>query len=250
MIKNMYKKIFLSKYSILVISCLGQIIDMIIVGRFYGPSAMASVSICLPLNSIIVLFAKVISLGCETLCSRSIGKNDTKKVNMQLGVSAVVSTAYLFIVVGLVYFFLNPISYMLGANNDPEIQTNFLEYIKCANIFLFTHGLVSLLIYIGQLSNRGNFCALANLAFIACNIGLDLANVYVFNLGMSGIGLATSASYFIYLAILYLSYKTANTPFKIKLKNLDFREIIPIIRVGISNVIITGCINLQNMFIN
>lgn len=250
MIKRMYKTIFFSKFSMLIISCLGQIVDMIIVGRFYGPSAMAAISICLPLNSIIVLFANVITLGCETTCSRSIGKNDTKKVASQLGISAVVSTAYLFVAVGIVYIFLEPISILLGAANDPAIQANFLDYIKTANIFLFTRGLVSLFIYIAQLNNRGRHCVVANAVFICTNIGLDLANVYIFNLGLTGIGLATAVSYFLYLVILYASYKTAKTPFKIKLRGLDFKMILPIIRVGLSNVLITGCINLQSMAVN
>ena len=155
MIREMYNKIFGSKFSIAIITLLGSIIDMMIVGQFFGENAMAAVGIATPLIALLCLIANVINTGCETVCSQEICKGDIEKANSQLGISAIVGVCLLIFAVTIIGIFSKNISTFLGASKNEEIIQGVQDFLLAANISTPTCILNASLIYLLQLNNKG-----------------------------------------------------------------------------------------------
>ena len=151
----MYNKLFTSKFSIAIIMLLGSIIDMIIVGRFFGANAMAAIGIASPLIALLCLVANIINTGCETVCSQEIGKGNIEKANSQLGISAICGVSVLIIAVAIVGIFSKDISALLGAAENEEILQGVQDFLLAANLSTPTCVLNSSLIYLLQLNNKG-----------------------------------------------------------------------------------------------
>ena len=61
-----------------------SVIDGIVLGRFVGANALASVNLVLPCYSLISAFAIVMGIGGQTLVSISLGRGDKQEANNAL----------------------------------------------------------------------------------------------------------------------------------------------------------------------
>ena len=69
-------------------------------------------------------------------------------------------------------------------------------------------------------------------------------------MGLFGMGLATSCAYVVYLATLYIIYKTTKTIVKFSFKNLNIKDMALIIKYGGNRLITSGSVNVLNLLIN
>ena len=86
--------------------------------------------------------------------------------------------------------------------------------------------------------------------FVVVNIGMDLANVFVFKMGLFGMGLATSCAYFVYLITLYAIYKHTKTVVRFSFKNMHLRDMKQIVKYGANRLVTSGSINVANLLVN
>ena len=80
-----------------------SVIDGIVLGRFVGANALASVNLVLPCYSLISAFAIVMGIGGQTLVSISLGRGDKQEANNALR-SVFVFLLGMSVVVSLVIF--------------------------------------------------------------------------------------------------------------------------------------------------
>ena len=93
-----------------------SVIDGIVLGRFVGANALASVNLVLPCYSLISAFAIVMGIGGQTLVSISLGRGDKQEANNALR-SVFVFLLGMSVVVSLVIFLsAGKIASFLGAN--------------------------------------------------------------------------------------------------------------------------------------
>lgn len=250
MIREMYNKLFGSKFSIAIITLLGSIIDMMIVGHFYGSIAMAAIGISTPLIALLCLMANIVNAGCETVCSREIGKSNIDKANSLLGISTIVGVAVLTLAVVVICIFSKDIGILLGASDNEELLHNVQDFLLAANLSTPTCVVNANLIYLLQLNNKGWATPIANIIFVITNLSLDLANVFFFNMGIFGMGLATSCAYVVYMITLYLLYKSTKTVVHFSFKNMQIKDMTQIIKYGGNRFIVSGSTNILNLLIN
>lgn len=82
-----------------------SVIDGIVLGRFVGANALASVNLILPCYSLISAFAIVMGIGGQTIVSISLGKGDKQEANNALRSVFLFLLAMSLVVSLLIYLF-------------------------------------------------------------------------------------------------------------------------------------------------
>lgn len=168
-------------------------VDAIIVGRFVGKQALASVGgSAAVLSNLVIGFFTGLSAGATVVISQFCGAGDKK--SLQDGLHTAYASSLLFgVIISIVGFF--SASWMLEAMNTPrEVLADSVVYLKiyfCGIIFTFVYNMgSSIMRAIGD--SRRPLVYLIICCFV--NIILDLLFVVGFHMGIAGAALATLIS--------------------------------------------------------
>ena len=226
--------------------------DSIIVGKFVGADALASIGAC---SSVIYLLFSLflgLSAGIGIVISQYFGAGDGSTVRKGIACSVYIllSASILLTLIGLTL--ARPILTFLGT--PEEIMRDAAVYFQITSggivAVAFYNGISSILRALGDSRTPPIFLALAALL----NVGLDLLFVTVFHMGVAGAALATAIAQFSSAcACLVFSLKT-NPYFHIKKE--EFRPDTGLIRrmmhiglpLALQNAMIAfSCVMLQSV---
>lgn len=226
--------------------------DSIIVGKFVGADALASIGAC---SSVIYLLFSLflgLSAGIGIVISQYFGAGDGSTVRKGIACSVYIllAASILLTLIGLTL--ARPILTFLGT--PEEIMQDAAVYFQITSggivAVAFYNGISSILRALGDSRTPLIFLALAALI----NVGLDLLFVTVFHMGVAGAALATAIAQFSSAcACLVFSLKT-NPYFHIKRE--EFRPDTGLIRrmmhiglpLALQNAMIAfSCVMLQSV---
>lgn len=226
--------------------------DSIIVGKFVGADALASIGAC---SSVIYLLFSLflgLSAGIGIVISQYFGAGDGSTVRKGIACSVYIllAASILLTLIGLTL--ARPILTFLGT--PEEIMQDAAVYFQITSggivAVAFYNGISSILRALGDSRTPLIFLALAALL----NVGLDLVFVTVFHMGVAGAALATAIAQFSSAcACLVFSLKT-NPYFHIKKE--EFRPDTGLIRrmmhiglpLALQNAMIAfSCVMLQSV---
>lgn len=226
--------------------------DSIIVGKFVGADALASIGAC---SSVIYLLFSLflgLSAGIGIVISQYFGAGDGSTVRKGIACSVYIllAASILLTLIGLTL--ARPILTFLGT--PEEIMQDVAVYFQITSggivAVAFYNGIASILRALGDSRTPLIFLALAALL----NVGLDLLFVTVFHMGVAGAALATAIAQFSSAcACLVFSLKT-NPYFHIKKE--EFRPDTGLIRrmmhiglpLALQNAMIAfSCVMLQSV---
>lgn len=226
--------------------------DSIIVGKFVGADALASIGAC---SSVIYLLFSLflgLSAGIGIVISQYFGAGDGSTVRKGIACSVYIllAASILLTLIGLTL--ARPILTFLGT--PKEIMQDAAVYFQITSggivAVAFYNGISSILRALGDSRTPLIFLALAALL----NVGLDLLFVTVFHMGVAGAALATAIAQFSSAcACLVFSLKT-NPYFHIKRE--EFRPDTGLIRrmmhiglpLALQNAMIAfSCVMLQSV---
>lgn len=192
-------------------------------------NAIASIGITNTIMNIFISFFSSISIGTSVIISRNLGQKDYKTINYSI-VNSIILGCILGVIIGIICFiFKTPILKISGADLKViEYTIPYYNIVVIPCIFLCL-----------QLILSACLRAIKNTSFpmyisFFCNIINIILNIIFIklNLGILGLGLATTISRLI--SIFFLFYKLAKT---LNLKNISFKlnKIIikSILRIGI-----------------
>ncbi len=191
-------------------------IDNIMIGRYLGDEALASVGYFSPVMAI-TSFIYVITFGALILCGNFIGSGQRKKVNSLFTGTFFCTIAVSLVLVLVLVFFRADISYFLGARN--RTAQLLMEYILgYAPEILFANTSAFLL----SLTSYNNDIRISYIATAVLLVGNVLADmVLVVPLGIFGIGLASTISSAAVFAILMPGFLKRNKTIHLELTNVD-----------------------------
>ena len=170
-----------------------SVIDGVILGRFVGANALASVNLILPCYSLMTALSIVIGVGCQTLIGINLGRSDRQEANNAI------TTLFLFLggisvlISGLIYIFAGDIARMLGAND--VLVTGAVDYIRSLVPFFPLLSLMFLGDYMIKAMGHPLYAMIVMGSTVLINIGLDLLFIPVMGLGIKGAGLATGLAF-------------------------------------------------------
>jgi putative MATE family efflux protein len=164
-------------------------VDSIIVGRFVGAEALASVGSANPIMNLVIFFIVGICMGASVLMSEYFGAGDIPKLKREISTALLVGLGFSIAMSILCFLLAKPI--LMLTRTPKEIigaSTTYLRVVFSGLIFTFLYN-----IYAATLRSMGD--AKTPIIFLifssVLNIGLDLVMVVGLNLGVIGVAIAT-----------------------------------------------------------
>lgn len=193
---KMFYSLFLTG-AIIEFSQVGAVfIDGLIISRFMGPVAMAAEGIAYPIFSIIGIFSGLLVSGMQDRCSQAIGRGNQKEFVRLASVTFFISIIVAFTLSGILIGCPKTIAVMLGASgNATDLVEPASQYLFGVGIGMVPVILIAVLSPIIQMDSGARYVQIGALVGAALNVLLDLVAVKL-ELGLLGIGLATSVSTF------------------------------------------------------
>ena len=180
------------------------LIDSVMISRFLGKRAIAAYGYSNPLLLAIGAIGTLLAAGIQVVCSKALGRGSEEEANegysSAVAVAAVVSVAFAAVVI----IFRSPLATAMGAGGERAVFGYTRDYL--AGFSIGAPGSMGALVLIPflQMAGQSNLLVVAVLVMTVTDVALDLLNVFVFNGGMFGMGLASALSY--YAAMLVAGY--------------------------------------------
>lgn len=172
---------------------LQSVIDGMILGRFVGANALASVNLILPCYSLMTALGIIMGVGCQTLIGISLGKSDRKSANDALTTVFVSLGAISLLISGLIFIFAGDIARLLGAND--VLVADSVRYIRSLVPFFPVLCLMFLGDYMIKAMGHPLYAMIVMGSTVLINVGLDLLFVATWGWGVSGAGLSTGLAF-------------------------------------------------------
>ncbi len=192
--------------------------DSIIVGKYVGDNALAAVGSAFPiLNLLLVLFVGI-SIGASIMVSQYFGAKDREKLSHTVGVCITLT-----FIASLIIMVIGPLTArpMLTFLNTPDSIIDWCEDYLII-LFVGSLGFFYYNIFSGILRGLGD--SVSALIFLlistALNVGLDIWFVAGFNMGVSGVALATVIAQGISAILCFIKLMKMKDLFDVKFKML------------------------------
>nr|WP_330414408.1 MATE family efflux transporter [Lachnotalea glycerini] len=164
-------------------------VDSIIVGRYAGEEALASIGTANPIMNIVMFFIIGICLGASILMSEFFGAGDFSRLKREVS-TTIIAGGIFTIMVAMIGFMLTPLLLRMIQTPDEIIHmsSSYLRIIFVGLIFTFLYN-----IYAASLRSIGDsktpiYFLIASAILNGC---LDMIFVGVMNLGVTGAAFAT-----------------------------------------------------------
>ena len=217
-----------------------MLIDSIVIGRYLGVNSMTAYGLATPILLVFAAFGSLLSAGIQVVCGKTMGSGDMEGTNGCFSVSVFLAAAVSVVGVTVVLIFTSPICTLLGAGNpaaDNEVFYLTRDYIRGfiigAPAFIFAQIMVPFM----QISGNRVRLVVAVIAMTVADILFDILNVSVFYGGTFGMGLASSASYYIAFVIGIAYFFKRKCIFKFRREHIKVNKIFELIKYGVPTVI-------------
>lgn len=243
-------RLSLPTIAILLIASLYNFVDQIFVGNSYvGEIGNTGIGVAFPAQLIALAFAWCFGDGAAAFLSTKQGEKKLENIEKHIGASF---SYVLIISIILMIIFLsasNPILTFFGASDTAlSYARAYLIPIVIAFPFYMLQNCATSIIR----SDGGiNFALIATAIGAALNVGLDPLFIYGFKMGVSGAGWATSISMMVTFVITML-YFFKSKSFKLKPSSFipNFKNIIPIIKLGVASFVTQIVVAIVNLASN
>lgn len=228
--------------------------DVVVVGQFAGPTALAAVGSTGALINLIVNLFIGLSVGTNVLVARYYGAQQQKDLSETVHTSILTSIVSGFILVVIGVAFADPLLRLMGCPEDVLPQAAlYMRVFFCGMpaMMLYNFG-AAVLRSVGDTKRPLYFLLFAGII----NVILNLVMVIVFHLGVAGVAIATVVSNIISAGLVFICLMKAEGPYRMEIKKLRIHKdkLIAMTKIGLpagmqgcvfsfSNVVIQSSIN-------
>ena len=210
----------------LLVQAVYNLTDAFFVGRGVGSTALAGITIALPVQLIVIAVAQTFGIGGSSIISRSLGVGDKDRANRTLGtlISLTAVSSILIAILGTV--FLSPLLRLFGSTETilPEARAYLQVILWGGPFFMFAMATSAAV----RAEGNARVAMLTMVISGLLNIGLDPLFIYVFKLGVAGAAWATVISQATTVLFLILYLATGRSTFRVRLR--DFIPVPNIVR--------------------
>ena len=247
-----WKQLLIFAIPILISNLFQQIYnmtDVIVVGNFVGPEAVAAVGSSSSLINMIVGFFLGLSAGAGVIIAQYYGAKDKENVEKTVHTAMMVSiiSGFILMAIGI---FLAP--WFLSLMKTPaEIMGPATEYLQ-----IYFCGIIGVIIYnLGSGILRGIGDSFKPLLFlivtVLLNVVLDLWFVAGFGWGVAGVGWATTVAQILSAAMVLILLMRTDDVYKVKLNQIKLHrpQLARIFKVGLPTGLQSVIISFSNVII-
>lgn len=240
MIRKVFKQMLVAQIVSAMTVMICMLIDSLMIGRFLGVDSMTAYGLACPLLLVFASFGSMLSAGIQVICGKTMGCGDREATNACYSTAVVLSVLISGIGMVLVLVFTRPICRLLGAglpapaNNIYPLTRDYLRgFIVGAPAFILAQISVPFL----QISGNRSRLTVAVTVMTVSDIVFDVLNVFVFNGGTLGMGLASSLSYVLAVLITGAYFLKKDCMFKFSLRSVKPKLCGEILRAGVPTII-------------
>ena len=254
----LFKKILVFSLPVMAVNLLQLLFnaaDMVVVGRFTGPQALAAVGACGSLISLIVNLFMGLSVGTSVVVAQDCGSGDRAAVSASVHTSIAVGAIGGVFVMLLGFFVSGPMLEVMGTPKDVEPLAALymrIYFVGMPANMVYNFG-AAILRAAGDSRHPMYYLTLSG----AVNVVLNLLFVVPLGMGVAGVAWATVISQYLSLALICLCLMRSDGAIRLDLKralSVDRGKLLSIARIGlpaglqntafsISNVLIQSAIN-------
>lgn len=247
-ISKLFFKLLPIQVMIIAMGAINSIVDGSVAGQFIDAQTVGVVGMYYVIINILNAIGNTLLGGTSVLCGRYMGAGDIEKTKGIFSLN-IVSTVFFGGIVTLVsLLFPGQIADLLGAN--PELRPALTTYIVGYAFGIIPQLLAQQIAAFLQLERQSKRGYVGVGAMIVSNIAGDILFVAVFKMGILGLAISTTLSNWIYFLIQGQYYLTAKAQLKFNLKSIDFKELIPMIKIGAPGAMLVLCLALRGMVLN
>lgn len=127
-ISNLFSDCVLSMTLTVLAGALTAMIDGILTSRFLGSQAMAAYGIASAYYSVTSFVRNLLMIGCVSVCTRIIGKHDSKKLSSVFSITVMIAIIISFAWLSFGMLFTENLSVIFGAREyQIEMTSAYLE---------------------------------------------------------------------------------------------------------------------------
>ena len=224
--------------------------DLVVVSRFAGSDAMASVGATSSISSLFVNFSVGLALGASVAVARSFGARDNVKISKAVHTSVLLSVIVGIITAALGIAFSRPLLSLMGTPEDKVLEGAVLYMriyfigIPASLVYNFS---ASILRAVGDTKRPLYILSTAGIV----NVILNLIFVIVFHMGVAGVAIATAVSNAISMVAVLAVLVRSEGPYRLFISKIKLwkEELGVILKVGVPSGIQSCFFALSNSLI-
>ncbi|MGI6264889.1 MAG: MATE family efflux transporter [Acutalibacteraceae bacterium] len=223
MIKKLFRQMLLTQILSAMTVMICMLIDSIMIGRFLGVDSMTAYGLASPVLMVFAAIGSMLSAGIQVMCGKAMGSGDRKATDSCFSVSMFIVGLVSAIGLILVLVFTAPLATLLGAGQPtPDNAVFWLtqDYLRGFIIGAPAFLCAQIMVPYMQMSGNQTRMIVAVAAMTVSDVAFDLLNVLAVKGGMFGMGLASSLSYYIALAIGIVYFFKKDCLFRFRFKEL------------------------------
>ncbi|MBN1968664.1 MAG: MATE family efflux transporter [Candidatus Delongbacteria bacterium] len=233
------------------IQSLYNIVDRIYIGKALGTEALAGVTLVFPIFILSIAIGVLIGSGSSATISLKLGEKKIEEAEQTLG-----NTFSLFMIAAVFVtifslFFLTPLLNLVGATEATfpyayDYLIWFLPFIFFDFLAMGTNGCI-------RSEGNPNIAMLIAMSGAVLNIILDPIFLFTFNMGVSGVAMATAISRIVTSSLVFWYFtKSKRRVLTLRLRNLKISWITikPMISIGTSPFLMNLATTLVTVLLN
>ena len=224
--------------------------DLIVVGRFAGSNATASVGSTAAISGLIVNFCIGISVGASVIVSRFFGAKNSQGVHRSVHTAMALSVVAGLVAMTLGLIFTRPLLTLMGTPKGAVLEgaTLYMRifFLGVPASMVYNFG-ASILRAVGDSKRPLYILSVSGII----NVALNLVIVIVFHLGVAGVAIATAVSHYVSAAAVVFFLVKTSEMYKLNLKKIRFykEELTDSLKIGIPAGVQSSVFSLANSVI-
>ncbi len=236
-IKQKYLKYLFASFGSALIMSIYSLVDTICVGQYHGETGTAALAITLPLWTIIFSLGLLFGIGGAALRTSFKAEKDEKRANQYYTLSVMAIIIVVVLIWIIINIFYKQILIFFGADNDTlfDLASKYVFWMRIGlPCFMFSPFLSGFI----RNDNAPLKATIATIAGGVFNVVGDLLFVFVFDMGISGAGLATMIGQGVMGLILFSHYFSKKNTLHFTKVNNVLAKLKDIIIIGLPSFVL------------
>lgn len=217
-----------------MVNALYNIVDRIYIGHGVGPLAISGLAITFPVLNLTMALGLLVGAGAASRISINLGQKNKHRAEQILGNSLLLIILLNVVFMTLFYIYLKPILMAFGASEATyPYASDYLRIVLVGNVF------ISLCYSFNNMMRASGYPKKAMYTMLigaVLNIILDPIFIFVFDMGIRGVAIATVISMFIGMLFVMHHFVQQSSVIRLRRKNirLEWAVILSIVSIGFS----------------
>ena len=233
---------------LMVLASINTIVDGLFASNFISRVAMDATGLFSPISGVINAIGMVMLGGSQILCGRFMGKNQVEATDGVFSLDLVVVFLVSALLTILCFFFNVRTALILGAKG--AVADELSLYIRGISIGFIPQMISAQISAFLQMENEQNRTYVGIGAMMVANTVFDWLFIVRLNMGMFGLGIASSLANLVFMLVLLSRYIGGKTFMHFSLKSIDWKQLIKVIYIGFPGAIAAFCLSVRWMLYN